>query len=211
MVSIGRSPFLRALGERRQRLHPQLRTYFDTVPAEHVGRGTGVFERAGTVQAWLRPFMRLCERRGVAFGGWATEVPFRIENRTIAGRAISERTFVFPHRTWTMRDAMVVSSHGRIVDELGEPGLIRASFDLQVSDGALRMTSHTVGLRAGKIRFRIPRWCAPRIHLTEAWDPHAAQQRIALTVDVPVIGRVYEYSGTFTYRIEREGDGEEVV
>ncbi len=42
------------------------------------------------------------------------------------------------------------------------------------------------------------------IRLRESHDESTGRQRVELTVDLPVIGRVYEYHGTFTYRIEQE-------
>jgi len=35
-------------------------------------------------------------------------------------------------------------------------------------------------------------------------DDALGVQRVALTVDAPVLGRIHEYSGTFRYRIEED-------
>jgi len=40
------------------------------------------------------------------------------------------------------------------------------------------------------------------VTLHEAFDPAAGRQRVSLTLDAPVVGRIYEYSGHFDYRIE---------
>ncbi|MFJ6532145.1 DUF4166 domain-containing protein [Microbacterium sp. NPDC091662] len=201
MTPVPQSPYARALGERIDDLHPRLRTYFEAIPDGAVGIGEGVFSHVGTPRRWLWPFLRLLERRGVVAAGWERDVPFRVENRTIASRAIGERTFQFPRGPWTMRDAAALTRRGRVVDELGEPALLAACFDVDVRQGALHLTSRAVGLRLGRLRVRIPRAVAPVVRLTERYDDTVHRQCMSLTVDAPLLGRVYEYRGDFTYRI----------
>lgn len=196
------SPYARALGERIDDLHPRLRTYFAAIPEGAVGVGEGVFDRVGTPRRWLWPLLRLLERRGVVAAAWERDVPFRVENRTVASRAIGERTFDLARGPWVMRDAAALTRHGRIVDELGEPGLLAACFDVETHDGALRLTSNAVGVRLGRLRLRVPRPLSPTIRLTEHFDDARDSQCVTLTVHLPVIGRVYEYRGRFRYRIE---------
>lgn len=196
------SPYLRALGERAEALHPELRAYFGALPPDAVGVGEGVFSHAGTPRRALRPLLRLFERRGVAFGGWAQDVPFTVRNRGVAGRVVAERDFRLPTGIWTMRDAVSLRAPGRVVDRLGAPETVAALFDVDVVHGALTLRSVAVGIRWGRLRLRLPRPLAPRIRLTESYDAAAVRQRVELTIDVPVLGRIYEYSGTFTYRIE---------
>lgn len=197
-----RSPYARALGERLDDLHPRLRTYFQAIPDGSVGVGDGVFDRVGTPRRWLWPILRMLERRGVVAACWERDVPFRVENRTIASRAIGERTFHLRRGTWVMRDAVTLTRHGRVVDELGEPGVVAACFDLATRDGALELTSRTVGFRLGRVRVRVPRLLSPVVRLTESFDDAVDRQRVSVTIDAPIIGRVYEYRGSFRYRIE---------
>lgn len=196
------SPYARALGDRIHELHPALRTYFQAIPDGSVGVGEGVLHRIGTPRRWLWPFLRPLERRGVIVACWENDVPFRVENRTIASRAIGERAFHIARGSWTMRDAVALTRHGRVVDELGEPGLIAACFDVDVHDGSLILTSRAVGIRLRRLRIRLPRLLSPVIRLTERFDDVLGRQIVELTVTAPVIGRVYEYSGDFTYSIE---------
>ncbi|WP_217181871.1 DUF4166 domain-containing protein [Streptomyces sp. AC495_CC817] len=199
------SPYARAIGERIDELHPRLRSYFQAVPEGSVGIGEGVFRRVGTPRRWLWPALRMLERRGVVAACWEHDVPFRVENRTIASRAIGRRDFDLPGGTWTMHDAVALTRHGRVVDELGEPGLVAACFDVEVRDGALELTSRAVGIRLRGLRLRLPPFLAPRVRLRERFDDATDRQRVSLTVDVPVVGRVYEYDGDFTYRLEKQG------
>ncbi len=185
-------------------LHPTLQRYFSAIDEEYRGVGEGVFDRVGTPRRWLHVLLRPLERRGVLVAGWHRGVPFRIENRTVAGRAIAERELALPRGPWTMRDAVALKPHGRLVDEIGEPAAVAASFEVDVRDGELRLTSRAVGLRLGRLRVRAPRWISPVVHLAERYDDAAGRQHVALTITMPALGRIYEYSGWFDYRIEED-------
>ena len=198
------SPYARALGARVRLLDPPTQSYFAAIPDGHVGIGEGVFDRVGTQRRWLARLLRPLQRRGILVAGWHTDVPFRIENRTVAGRAIAERTLALPQGEWVMRDAVALKPHGRLVDELGEPPLLAVSFDVDVEAGAMRLTSRAVGMRLGRLRPRLSGWLAPRVRLREGLEADSDRQCIELTIDMPLLGRVYEYGGTFTYRIEQE-------
>jgi hypothetical protein len=43
---------------------------------------------------------------------------------------------------------------------------------------------------------------APRVRLTERFDDTDELQHVALTLIAPVLGRIYEYAGSFHYSIE---------
>ena len=103
-----------------------------------------------------------------------------------------------------MHDAVALTRHGRVVDELGAPGLIAACFDLDVRDRALELTSRAVGLRLGHLRLRLPRALSPIVRLTERFDDDRDRQFVSVSIDAPLLGRVYEYRGHFEYRIETD-------
>lgn len=92
---------------------------------------------------------------------------------------------------------------GARIDEL-HPTLA-AVFDVRVDDGALVLVSRSVGLRWGRLRVRLPRRVAPVVR--RSWDDAVGRQRVELTVDAPVVGRMYAYRGTFRYRIEPDAGG----
>lgn len=204
MRHASQSPYAQVLGDRLNELHPRLREYFSALPGDSIGVGEGVFRSVGTPRRWLWPLLRPLHERGVVYAGWQLSVPFRVTNRLIDGRVVSEREFLLPGQAWTMRDAVSLKPHGRLVDELGAGGVVAASFDVTVQEGALKMRSHAVGIRIGKVRVRIPRFLSPVVNLTERFDDVIERQRVSVTIDVPVIGRVYEYSGDFSYRIEEK-------
>ncbi|MFD5226724.1 DUF4166 domain-containing protein [Microbacterium sp. NPDC058342] len=199
MEHVPQSPYLRALGEQRALLHPALRDYFAAVPRGRVGVGEGVFETVGTPRRWLWPVLRMLQRHGVVHAGWHHDVPFTIRNRTLAGKAIGVRTLQLPDGDWTMKDAVCARPHGLVVDQLGEPTTLAVAFHVSVDGDALALRSTRIGIRLGPLRVRIPRAIAPVIRLRESAEKQAGRQRVRLTVDMPVIGRVYEYEGTFVY------------
>lgn len=203
MEHVPHSPYLRALGGQRGALHPALRMYFAATPRGQVGVGEGTFSRVGTPKRWLWPVLRMLQRHGVVHAGWHHDVPFTIRNLSVAGRVVSERKLHLPEGDWTMTDSVSAGAHGRVLDQLGEPVTLSAVFDVSVDEDALALRSRRVGIRLGRVRVRLPRLIAPVVRLRESAEKQAGNQRVALTVDMPLIGRIYEYEGVFTYRIER--------
>ncbi|GGA54823.1 hypothetical protein GCM10011490_00770 [Pseudoclavibacter endophyticus] len=206
MVSHARSPYARAIGDRMTLLHPTLRRYFDGVPDGHVGIGEGVFDRIGARYRWMRFLLIPLQRRHVVFAGAAADVPFAVRNTIRDGRARAERTLLLGDRSWTMVDAVSFVGPSRIVDVIGLPETVAASFDVSVEEGALRLTSRSAGIRIGRFRLTLPPALSPRVTLTERFDEATARQRVDLRITLPLLGCVYEYTGGFDYRIEEDRD-----
>lgn len=202
MEHVPHSPYRRALGGQRAQLHPALRTYFSAVPSGQVGVGEGTFSRIGTPRRWLWPVLRWLQKHGVVYAGWHENVPFTVRNVSVASRVIGERTLHLPDEDWTMRDSAGSTAHGRVLDQLGEPVTVAVVFDVTVDGDALALRSRSVGIRLGRVRLLVPRPLAPIVRLRESAEKQAGRQRVALTIDVPLLGRVYEYEGVFTYRLE---------
>jgi hypothetical protein len=198
------SPYERAVGSAVERLHPRLRAYFSAIPAECVGRGVGVFDVVGTPRRWAWPALAVLARWGVVFPVWEQEVPFTVENRATASGSVSaRRVFELRGGVRTMVDSVAFTRIG-LVDTLGAGGHVRAVFTADVVGGALVLESTRVGIAMGRMRVSLPRVTAPRVRLVERFDETIDRQRVAVTIDLPVIGRIYEYSGSFEYVIERE-------
>lgn len=226
-----RSPYEAALGERLHELHPTLRRYFSAIPDGCIGVGEGVFAEFGTPRRWLWPLLRPFERRGVLAAGYARSVRFRIVNRTEAagtpraaagaqrsrvrrpaapsdaGLATAIRTVELPTGTWQMTDSVALTDRG-VVDRLGAPHTVAAAFDVEVRNGGLFLSSREVGIAFGRFRIRLPRLVAPVVRLSERYDPVSGLQRVELTIDAPLVGRVYGYCGHFSYGIVREKQDE---
>lgn len=196
-----RSAYERALGSHVVELHPVLQRYFAAIPVGAVGIGEGVFEVFGSERRWLRPLFAVAKRCRVIVPGMHRRVFFRVENRTESGRQTAMRTLWLDSGEWSMIDAVSFGPSG-VVDVLGSPAIVEAGFAVDVVDGGLRLTSRRVVLRLGWLRVAVPKAMRPNIALSERFDDAVNRQRVALTVDLPVLGRIYEYSGTFTYRIE---------
>jgi hypothetical protein len=204
------SPYRVALGRSFDDLHPSLRAYFDGIPVGSVGRGRGMFDTVGTPRRLVRPLLALFAASGVVFPVWERDVPFTVENRPVvlpdgspAVRAV--RRFGLRGRVREMRDEIGVRE-GVIVDRLGLPVVVVAWFAASVDRGGLRLTSTRVAVRLGRFGVVLPRALSPVVLLTERFDEPSGRQAVAVAVSLPVIGRVYEYAGTFRYVVEGEGE-----
>lgn len=194
------SPWEAVLGDRIESLHPRLRAYFGEITEGNAGIGVGVFAVVGTPRRWLWPIFWVLGRDGVLFPGWEHDVPFTVRNTPRGSTLHSSRIFRFPRGDREMVD--VTSSVGDVVeDRLGHRGLVRARLAASVVDGSLTLASTRTWL-AG---IPLPRWIAPRVSLTERWDATANAQRVSFVLEAPLLGRLYEYAGSFTYRIVEAG------
>jgi len=198
-VASTESPWRTALGDDFAQLHPRLLAYFSAIPAGRVGRGTGTFDRVGTPRRWLWPLLCVLERRRILFPVWEHDVPFTIENRPDGSALRAVRTFHFVEGDRLMVD--IVSTErdrlgDRLVDRLGDGGRLRTALTASVLDGALLLVSRSA--RWG----RLPIPFAPRLRLIERFDEAVGRQHVALTLESALVGRIYEYSGHFDYRIE---------
>jgi hypothetical protein len=198
------SPWEAALGERIAGLSPELRAYCAELPATGQGVGHGTFDVVGTPRRWLRPLLRLVGGPSI-FPIHAIDVPFDIRNRAVAGSAgvRARRRIEMGGRTLTMRDETVATAPGVVVDRIGAPPRIEVAFRPSVEAGALRLDSIGVRLRLGPLTVRLGR-LSPTVALSERFDPVTGRQHVGLTVDAPVVGRIYEYAGTFTYTVQRD-------
>lgn len=204
-TSIERSPYEAALGDVLDGLHPRLRTYFAAIPAGHLGVGEGVFTRVGTPRRWLWPVLWLFAREGVLFPVWERDVPFTVVNRPTVddgGRiaVAAVRTFRLGSGTRRMVDAITADPAG-LVDFLGVHRCFDAELTARVVDGAMHLASAAVALRVAGHRIRIPAVLAPRVALVERFEDTTDSQHVEVTVDLPLLGRLYEYGGSFCYSI----------
>ncbi|MEO5533620.1 MAG: DUF4166 domain-containing protein [Pseudolysinimonas sp.] len=196
------SPWEVALGTHLADLDPALRTYFSAIPSGKVGRGSGVFSRVGTPRRWLWPMLAVLGRAHIVFPVWAKDVPFEVVNTPGDGAIHAARTFHFVRGDRVMRDRVMydeirMTARG-LVDRLGTRGRLEAPLEAQVVEGRLELRSRRAYLRLGAARIPIP--FAPRVLLVESRV--GDRQHVALTMDAPLIGRIYEYSGSFSYGIE---------
>jgi Domain of unknown function (DUF4166) len=198
------APWAVALGARVDELHPQIRDYVGGTATGRIGRGVGTFEVVGTPRRWLWPMLALLARQGVLVPAWRRDVPFTVTNRlSHDGTLTAERTFELPGGSWTMHDAVSVQD-GELVDDLGTAARYRAHLRAWAENGALRLRSTHVSLRIGGAHLRLPTVLAPVVQLREGFDAAAGRQRVHLRLEHPALGVLYEYRGTFDYRVEEE-------
>ena len=188
-------PWEVALGDSITQLSPRLREYFQTIPAGEVGRGSGVFSVVGTPRRWLWPLLALLGKAGIVFPVWERDVPFTVENRPVYSGLASTRTFQFRDGDRVMSD-LVVTGHGGLEDRLGRRGCIVARLEATVAHKTLTLRSTRVSLYG----IPLPRRLSPVVTVLERSD--GEERHVSLTLDAPIIGRLYEYAGVFTYRVE---------
>lgn len=191
------SPWRLALGPRLAELDPALASYFSDIPAGSAGRGAGVFDVVGTPRRWLWPVLAVLARAGIAFPVWQHDVPFEVRNEPGDGAVRATLEFRFPNGTRVMRHEIRMTPRG-LVDLLGTRGRLESRLRARPVDGRLELESTATALRLGRLRLPIP--LAPRVRLVERRE--GGRQRVELALTAPVVGRIYEYAGSFDYRIE---------
>lgn len=187
------SVYERVLGSRIAELDPGLRAYVGEIPAGSVGRGSGVYELAGSRHRWLAPLLAYLAWRRVLFPEYGRSVPFTVEN---SGDRTAIRRFEFPGRTREMIDAMCVVD-GALHDRLGRRGGLEVELILDVVSGALHMRSRRQWLRLARLRLPLP----PIVRVTLTEQTSGDGQRVDVRMTAPVLGEVFRYAGTFSYSI----------
>jgi hypothetical protein len=190
------SVYERVLGERMGELDPGLRAYFGEIPAGQVGRGSGTYAVAGSRHRWLAPAFAWLAARQVLFPEYGHDIPFTVVNSPDGDRLSARRTFDFPRRTRVMVDAMTVVD-GMLHDRLGRRGGLEVELALDVVDGGMRMRSGRQWLGLGPLRVRMPGLV--RVTLTET--ALEGRQHVDVRMTAPVLGEVFRYAGSFTYRV----------
>lgn len=99
-----------------------------------------------------------------------------------------------------MRNLIVATPDG-LIDILGASRRFRALFVAQAVDGGLKLESRKVAVRIGRRHFVIPGIVAPRVRLSERFSDADDRQHVDVIVELPMLGRVYEYAGSFRYQI----------
>lgn len=201
------------LGERIDRLQPELSHYVGGAARGEAGIGRGVYEFAGPSKSWLVPLFAAIARADALFGerGRAGLTVVNVPHADSHGRLClsSTRTFAFADVTRTMQDTMLAGRDGLLHDFLGRSRFLEVSLRLSVSpEGWLRMRSVGTWLWVGRVRIPVPQILSARVDLLERWDAETASQRVEVTLTHPILGRVFEYRGSFEYdpRAGRVGD-----
>jgi len=203
------SPYGAVLGDALRGLHPRLLPYFEAIPTGSTGHGRGTFSVVGTPRRWLWPVLWVLGRQGLLFAVDRRDVPFTVRNTpgvdatgAVTVRAV--RTFRFADGHRDMVDAVTATPRG-LVDRLGHRGRWLADLSASVDDGALTMRSTRLALRVGRARVPLPRAISPVVSLHESYDESVGRQRVSVLLDLPLVGRMYEYTGHFDYEVVADG------
>ncbi len=194
------APWAAALGDHLDELSPALQAYFGGVPFGAHGLGEGVFTIVGSPRRWLWPVLAVLGRWNIAWPVWETDVPFTIVNVPTPHGLVSVRRFRLADGDRTMTDRILWTRRG-LRQRLGAGERVVAELRVEPEDGGLRIVSGRVGVRMLGLRFSLPTSWSPRIAVHERSLPDGRQQ-VSLTLDLPLVGRLYEFAGAFEYRVE---------
>lgn len=194
------APWASALGDRAEQLAPALQDYFGPIPEGCRGVGEGVFTRVGSPRRLLWPLLALLGRWDVVFPVWEHDVPFEIVNVPTPHGLVSVRRFHFSRGVRTMTDRILVTRHG-LRQRFGAGERMVAELRVDPVDEGLLIASGRVGIRMLGLRWSLPAAWAPRVRVRERALPDG-RQHVSLTLDLPLVGRLYEYAGAFSYRVE---------
>ncbi|MBN9142045.1 MAG: DUF4166 domain-containing protein [Micrococcales bacterium] len=199
------APWAAALGDRVEQLSPALQAYFGGVPYGAHGIGEGVFTTVGTPRVWLWPLLAVLGRWNIVWPVWEREVPFTIVNVPTPHGLVAVRRFRFAGGDRTMTDRIIWTSRG-LRQRLGAGERVVAEMHVAPEEGGLRIDSGRVGIRMLGLRFSLPASWSPRVTVRERTLPDG-RQHVSLTLDLPLVGRAYEYAGAFDYRVEQVAPG----
>lgn len=194
------APWATALGARIKQLSPALQAYFGGVPEGSRGIGEGVFTRVGSPRRVLWPLLALLGRWNIVWPVWERQVPFEVVNVPTPHGLASVRRFQFTAGERTMTDRILFTPHG-VRQRLGTGERVVVELRVDLDGAGLLITSGRVGIRMLGLRWSLPTRWAPRVTVHERTLPDG-RQHVSLTLDAPLIGRLYEYAGAFTYRVE---------
>ncbi len=200
------SPYEIALGAQFARLHPRLKQYFSEIPEGMVGVGAGTFDIVGTPRLLLWPMLWMLYRQGILFPAWRRGVPFTVLNAPTLDAygnvaVLGIRTFAFRLGSKVMTDAITSERRG-LIDYLGHQRRWVARLSARVVNSELRLESTAVSLRLGRFEVKLPQAVAPVVELIERFDDESGLQQVSVVVSSPRFGRLYEYSGSFAYRVD---------
>lgn len=195
------TPWASALGESVDELSPALAAYFGGSSEGSNGIGEGVFTTIGTPRRWLWPLLAVLGRWNIVWPVWERDVPFSIVNVPTPHGLIGVRRIRFASGDRTMTDRVLWTRHG-LRQRLGAGERVVAELVATPEAGGLRITSGRVGIRLLGLRFGLPSAWSPKIEVHERTLPDG-RQHVSFTLDLPLVGRAYEYAGAFDYRIEQ--------
>lgn len=199
-----KSIYERALGDAFDGLHPRMQERFgftsdDDVAA--IGRGTMEYVRNGGL--YTLPFLTAGATMNTMFPEENTAVPFTIRNYAYEDSYGREtvtwlRTFQLPKER-RFDAAMIYSEErDRIVDYLGERHHLAVDIDLTVSDeGGVELATGAQRLYLFGTGFDFPLVLSARANVHEWYDEATDAYRISVSVTNPIMGLVFEYSGSF--------------
>lgn len=200
-----RSIYERALGEKFRELHPRIRERFGFASDDGVacvGRGRMAVVRNGG--AFTYPFLLAGTLHNVMFPEQGTAVPFSVYNFAYEDEYGREtvtwvREFELPRPRRFDATMIYSEERDRVVDYLGTHQHLAVDIDLAVDEatGGLSITAGDQRLYAFGLGGSFPAVLTGRADVLEWYDDEEERYRIAVHVENPVVGTLFEYRGWF--------------
>lgn len=194
--------FLAALGAEAERLHPEILARMRREAGHDAAEG--VFAVAGSRFGRLAALATPVVGPGLIMTRYGRDVPFRID--TVAGRSpvgrptlAATREFRFPRGVEHVSDRLVATGHpGILRNALGARGRVEMLEECSVTaDGALRMRSRAVALRAGRRRIALRGLLRIDVEVVDGWDETRRRRTVEMRATSPVLGTILEYRGWY--------------
>ncbi|MFD2923537.1 DUF4166 domain-containing protein [Halobacillus naozhouensis] len=192
-----KSIYQQALGEKFDRLHPELQKKFGlTSDQKLMVLGQGRMTEIRGTPLILRPFLSIGSKDHLIFAERGKEVPFTLENYAYVDERGREsisyiRRFFFPYAIRGFDAVMSFDNEKQsLIDDLGKSGCLSTQMDLDVTrEGGLLMHSREMRV-ADKFSFN-----GPRTSLYEHYDEKQKAFRVHVHVDHPLLGTLLMYEG----------------
>ncbi|WP_173918439.1 DUF4166 domain-containing protein [Halobacillus sp. Marseille-Q1614] len=192
-----RSIFQKALGEKFDRLHPELQKKFGVTSEQNLmllGQGR-MTEIRGT--AWmLRPLMNIGTGDNLIFSERGREVPFTMENYLYKDERGNEtisyvRRFFFPYSIRGFDAAMYYDEKEEaIVNELGKSGRFHTKLEVDVSkEGGILINSQDINLSDS---IKLQNFTTS---LYEHYNEDEQAHQVHVHVEHPFLGTLLMYEG----------------
>ncbi|MEV8251954.1 DUF4166 domain-containing protein [Microbacterium sp. NPDC076768] len=205
MTSVARGAvFLAALGDDAVRLHPEIRAQMQVVADSDTAEG--VFEIAGSRFGRLAWCAAPVVGPGLLVTRRERNVPFSITTvaaQTRSGRVSLDtaREFRFRAVTQHITDRLTITARPGIVHNvMGARGRVQLLEHCSVTaEGALRMRTHAVSLKLGRVRIALRGILRVDVDLVDGWDEELRRRTINMRATNPLLGTVLEYRGWYRH------------
>ncbi|MFD2043881.1 DUF4166 domain-containing protein [Ornithinibacillus salinisoli] len=197
------SIYRQVLGENYNKLHPMLQRRYAFENATPF-MAKGVMKNVYSGPRWLYPLFILGTKWDVLFPEYGQNIPFQIKNTPLKSRGdeeqvLWEREFIFGKKKRYFNALMSLDEKRNVIkDYFGEPPVFYSDLALIVTEyGGLIIESKKQRIVLGKLEIPLPKLLQGKAIIKEEFDEEKGIYFISVTVNNPLIGRLFGYEGEF--------------